>query len=181
MIVTYEIAHQRADYVIIQLNLSHWAPYSIHCHGNDNAPCTTRRFAEIYGRHPNNAWKGIDMIKGVKFATVPVADQDRALEFYTKKLGFRIITDAPFSDEQRWIELGIPNAQTSIVLFTMDEHKDRVGTSAGFTFWTDDVQGTYEDLKAKGVELLGEPQTMDWGTFVVFKDSEGNSFVLGTK
>ena len=121
------------------------------------------------------------MIKGMKFASVPVADQDRALEFYTKKLGFRIITDAPFSDDQRWIELGIPNAQTSVVLFTPDEHKDRIGESQNITFWTDDVKGTYADLKAKGVEFQGEPMTMDWGTFVIFKDSEGNSFVLGTK
>jgi catechol 2,3-dioxygenase-like lactoylglutathione lyase family enzyme len=43
------------------------------------------------------------MIKGITFASVPVVNQDRALEFYTKKLGLRIITDAPFSDDQRWI------------------------------------------------------------------------------
>ena len=58
------------------------------------------------------------MIKGVKFASIPVADQDRALEFYTTKLGFRIMTDAPFSDDQRWIELGIAGTDTKIVLFT---------------------------------------------------------------
>ena len=34
------------------------------------------------------------MIKGIKFASIPVTDQDRALEFYTKKLGFRVLTDA---------------------------------------------------------------------------------------
>ena len=50
------------------------------------------------------------MIKGIKFATVPVTDQDRALEFYTKKLGFRVLTDAPFDGNQRWIELSIPRA-----------------------------------------------------------------------
>ena len=33
------------------------------------------------------------MIKGIKFASIPVKDQDRALEFYTERLGFRIITD----------------------------------------------------------------------------------------
>jgi predicted enzyme related to lactoylglutathione lyase len=121
------------------------------------------------------------MIKGIKFGSIPVADQDRALEFYTQKLGFRIVTDQPFNDTQRWIELSIPGADTNVVLFTPDEHKDRVGTFAAISFWADDVKRTYQELKAKGVEFLGEPQGADWGTFVMFKDSEGNQFVLSSK
>ena len=61
------------------------------------------------------------MIKGVKFASIPVTDQDRALAFYTEKLGLRLLTDQPFSDEQRWIELGIPGADTRIVLFNFGQ------------------------------------------------------------
>ena len=57
------------------------------------------------------------MIRGVKFVSVPVADQDRALAFYTDVLGFRLLTDQPFSEKQRWLELGIPGADTRIVLF----------------------------------------------------------------
>jgi catechol 2,3-dioxygenase-like lactoylglutathione lyase family enzyme len=121
------------------------------------------------------------MIKGIKFASIPVADQDRALEFYTQKLGFRILTDAPFNDDQRWIELGIPNADTKVVLFTPDEHKDRIGTAQHVTFWTDNVRKTYEELKARGVEFQSEPVEQDWGSFALFKDSEGNQFVLGSK
>ena len=60
------------------------------------------------------------MIRGVKFVSIPVADQNRALAFYTEKLGFRITTDQPFSDTQRWMELGIPGAETRIVLFRFD-------------------------------------------------------------
>ena len=58
------------------------------------------------------------MIPAIKFASIPVRDQDRALEFYTKKLGFRVITDSPFNGTQRWIELGLPRADTKLVLFT---------------------------------------------------------------
>ncbi|HUP88701.1 MAG TPA: VOC family protein [Longimicrobiales bacterium] len=121
------------------------------------------------------------MIKGIKFASIPVADQDRALAFYTEKLGFRILTDSPFNDDQRWIELGIPNAETKVVLFTPDAHKDRVGTFGHITFWTDNVQKTYDELKAKGVEFEGEPATAEWGSHAIFKDSEGNPFVLSSK
>jgi len=48
------------------------------------------------------------MIRGIKFASIPVTDQDRALAFYTEKLGFRVATDQPFSDEQRWIGWASP-------------------------------------------------------------------------
>ena len=47
------------------------------------------------------------MIKAVKFVSIPVKDQNQALDFYTKKLGFTIMTDQPFDGKQRWIELGI--------------------------------------------------------------------------
>ena len=53
------------------------------------------------------------MIKAIKFASIPVRDQDKALEFYTTKLGFKVITDSPFDGTQRWIELGLPRAETN--------------------------------------------------------------------
>src|SRR6516162_1884459 len=121
------------------------------------------------------------MIKGIKFASVPVTDQDRALLFYTEKLGFRILTDQPFNDKQRWIELKIPGAETGVVLFTPDGHEDRVGTFFNGSFACDDVRKAHADLKAKGVEFTGEPKEEPWGTYAIFKDSEGNSFVLGSK
>src|SRR6187200_131938 len=43
------------------------------------------------------------MIKQIKFVSIPVRDQNRALDFYTDKLGFTIITDQPFDEKQRWI------------------------------------------------------------------------------
>ena len=67
------------------------------------------------------------MIKQIKFVSIPVRDQNRALDFYTDKLGFTIITDQPFDEKQRWIELRIPKAETRVVLFTPDgeEKPDR--------------------------------------------------------
>jgi catechol 2,3-dioxygenase-like lactoylglutathione lyase family enzyme len=121
------------------------------------------------------------MIRGIKFVSIPVADQDRALAFYTEKLGFRVVTDAPFSDEQRWIELSIGGTEAKVVLFTPDEHRDRVGTASHVTFWSANVEKTYQELKAKGVEFVTEAQGADWGSFAVFKDSEGNQFVLSSK
>jgi len=121
------------------------------------------------------------MIKGIKFVGVPVRNQDRALEFYTKKLGFSITTDQPFNDTQRWIELKVPGADTGVVLFTPEGHEDRIGTFQSISFWTNNVQGTYDELVSRGVEFAAPPKTADWGTMSIFRDSDGNKFVLGTK
>jgi len=120
------------------------------------------------------------MITQIKFASIPVRDQNRALDFYTEKLGFTIITDQPFDGKQRWIELRIPQAETRVVLFTPDGHESRVGSFSGISFATRDVEATYEQLKARGVTFEGPPQKQPWGTFAMFTDSEGNQFVLST-
>jgi len=121
------------------------------------------------------------MIKGIKFASVPVTDQDRALAFYTEQLGFAVATDQPFNDKQRWIELRIPGAETRLVLFTPDGWEDRIGTFTSISFTTDDIEATYQELSARGVELSGPPKATEWGSFVILKDPDGNSFVLSSK
>jgi catechol 2,3-dioxygenase-like lactoylglutathione lyase family enzyme len=120
------------------------------------------------------------MIKGIKFVTIPVRDQDRALEFYTKKLGMRVLTDSPFDDTQRWIELSIPRADTRVVLFTAPPFDQMMGGYMNITFVTDDMEATAAELKARGVEFLQDPQKADWGTSAVFKDQDGNIFALST-
>jgi predicted enzyme related to lactoylglutathione lyase len=121
------------------------------------------------------------MIKRLKFAAIPVTDQDRALQFYTEKLGFTIFSDQPFSDEQRWIELGMEGADTRVVLFTADGYKSMIGGFSNLTFASDDVEKTYEDLSARGVEFLGPPEKQAWGTFALFKDPDGTTFCLSSK
>jgi len=118
------------------------------------------------------------MIKQIKFVSIPVVNQDRALDFYTEKLGFTI-TGQPFDEKQRWIELRVPKAETRVVLFTTDEDKGRVGSFMNMSYTCDDLQKTYEDLKKRGVEFENPPKKEHWGNFAIFKDSEGNRFVLG--
>lgn len=121
------------------------------------------------------------MIKRIKFIGIPVANQDRALQFYTEKLGFRILTDQQFSEKQRWIELSIPGAETGITLFTPDGHEDRVGTFVNTSWEVDDIDKTYAELQSKGVEFAGPPQKQHWGSFLMMKDSEGNQIVLASR
>jgi len=120
------------------------------------------------------------MIRGVKFVSIPVNDHDRALAFYTEVLGFRLVTDQPFNDKQRWLELGIPGADTRVVLFRFGE-KLQPGGKLNITLWADDVEATARELKVRGVEFIMEPKRMPYGTTSIFKDIDGNHLVLSSK
>src|SRR5437763_798141 len=89
---------------------------------------------------------GGHMIKKLKFAGIPTADQDRALAFWTEKMGFKVATDQPMGDGKRWIELSIPGAETGIVLFTPEGHEERIGSFFNGSFACDDVEYTYRQL-----------------------------------
>ena len=97
------------------------------------------------------------MIKQIKFVSIPVADQNRALDFYTDKLGFTIITDQPFDEKQRWIELRVPKAETRVVLFTPNGDEKRIDSFMNMSYACDDIDKTYAELKKRGVEFEGPP------------------------
>lgn len=118
------------------------------------------------------------MITQVKFVSIPTRDQNRALRFYTEKLGFEVATDQVFDMTQRWIELRIANSATRVVLFTPKDHESRIGTFFNGSFACDDVEATHRQLSARGVEFNGPPEKQPWGTFAIFKDPDGNQFVL---
>jgi catechol 2,3-dioxygenase-like lactoylglutathione lyase family enzyme len=119
------------------------------------------------------------MITHVKFVSIPTGNQDRALAFYVEKMGFKLLTDQPFDDQQRWIELRVGNSETRFVLFTP------TGSQPGGNFngalACDDVERTYEELRGRGVEFDGPPQKQPWGTFAVVKDPDGNQLVLSSR
>ena len=120
------------------------------------------------------------MITGLSIVTVWVLDRDSAKKFYTEQLGFEVSTDQPFNDKQRWIELRIANAATRVVLFTPEGHESRIGTFFNGSFTCDDVPATYRQLRARGVEFVSGPEKQPWGEFAVFKDPDGNQFVLSS-
>lgn len=118
------------------------------------------------------------MLLHVKFVSVPCLDQDRALAFYTEQLGFRVVSDQPFDEHQRWIELRIGDAQTRFVLFTPPGAKP--GFFAG-ALACDNVEATHRQLSQRGVHFSKAPQKAEWGEFAIFEDSEGNQFVLSSR
>jgi catechol 2,3-dioxygenase-like lactoylglutathione lyase family enzyme len=110
-----------------------------------------------------------------------VRDQDAALKSFTEKLGFKLTTDQPMSEKQRWIELMIPGADSGLALFTPEGHESRIGEFQSLSFWCDDVFATAKVMKSKGVQFEVEPKKEPWGTTAIFKDADEDKFVLSSR
>lgn len=121
------------------------------------------------------------MVRGIKFVGIPVSNQDISLKFYTEALGLKVVTDQPFTDKQRWIELLITGAETGVALYTPDGHERRIGEFQSIAFWCDDVFVTAKMLKSKGVTFAQEPKNEPWGSIAIFKDPDGSQFALSSK
>ena len=123
-----------------------------------------------------------------------VHDQDEALAFYTDKLGWEVRADVtvPELGNFRWLTVG-PPAQQDIAVTLMaipgppimdaasaKQLRDLLGKGFAGTLFltTDDVHASYEELKARGVEFLEEPEERPYGIDSGFRDPSGNQFRL---
>src|SRR5204863_8017044 len=88
-------------------------------------------------------WLASRMISHVKFVSIPTRDQDRAVKFWTERAGFRVFTDQPFNEKQRWIELRIGSSETRVVLFNFGEQGAQPGTPFNGALACDNVEQTY--------------------------------------
>lgn len=108
----------------------------------------------------------------LELVPVPVTDVDRAIDFYTNKVGFILDHDHHVSESLRFVQLTPEGSACSIVIGEgITEMKP--GSQQGLQVVVDDAQAAYEELKRKGVEV-SEVQAMPWGIFTFFNDSDGN-------
>ena len=112
--------------------------------------------------------------------TLWVEDLDRAIDFYTAKLGWRKMMDEPMGDGTRWVTISPKDgAQTEFALGTRERDEDafKIGNS-GVVLNCEDVHQTCKQLASAGVEITMQPEDMPWGGWAMFKDSEGNTHGL---
>ncbi|MEO6819238.1 MAG: VOC family protein [Ginsengibacter sp.] len=135
------------------------------------------------------------MIRKLTFSTVYVLNQERAYDFYVNKLGFKVHTDAPLGNNNRWLTVTPPDQpeiEISLLLvaegqmFTKESVKTvteliQKGTFGFGGFECNDIYATYEELKSKGVEFAQPPKEELYGVAAVFKDDSGNWFSLSQK
>ena len=130
------------------------------------------------------------MLKTLTHVQVWVHDQDEALAFYTEKLGMELREDVtvPELGNFRWLSVGVPGQDVAITLMAIpgppvfdEDTRTKIsdlmatGASGGLFFNTDDIHGTYETLKSRGVEFQQEPTEQPYGVDAGFRDPSGNS------
>ena len=128
------------------------------------------------------------MIEQIEGIMVMVSDQQKALEFYTKRLGFEAKLDTEDSG-YRWIVVGPKDSKTVLSLVNPSKMKDesqeniehtkkQIGTPTGIWFYSKDIETAHEELKSKGVEIT-KPEKQNWGgVMCTVYDQDKNSFGL---
>ena len=126
------------------------------------------------------------MMQSIVHVALVVRDYDEAIEFYTKKLNFRLVEDI-YQPEQdkRWVVVAPPGSDgTSLLLAraSTPEQEPFVGNQTGgrvFLFLnTDDFWRDYTKLISLGITFVREPKSESYGTVAVFKDLYGNLWDL---
>lgn len=111
---------------------------------------------------------------------IPVADQDRALQFYTEALGLEKRADAPFGDGNRWIEVAPAGADTPIAICPPGPDATVGGKDTGISLQTDDIEASHAELKDRGVDVDAEVSRFGDAVPPLFwlRDPEGNTLMM---
>lgn len=124
------------------------------------------------------------MITRLHSASIVVADQDAALDFYVNKLGWEKRIDQPMG-ESRFITVAPVGSPAELaltdprVMAQAGETGIRPGMNLGISFVCRDVRATCEEMMAKGVTFSMPPTDMPWGALGAhFEDPDGNTFFL---
>lgn len=116
---------------------------------------------------------------------VPVHDADAALGFYRDALGLEVRNDVA-SGGLRWVTVGAPGQDLDVVLFPPHGGLSQTegdallglvtkGSLQVAIFKADDLDATFEKVRASGAEVLQEPVSQPWGSRdCAFRDPSGN-------
>ena len=111
---------------------------------------------------------------------VTVADTDRAIDFYTGKLGFEKVVDEPMGDAGRWVEVLLPGTETAIALSPPPPGQQAGGGQTGICIDSTDVDADHASLKAAGVDVDDEVSRFGAPVPPMFwlRDPDKNSLVV---
>jgi len=121
------------------------------------------------------------MVQRLIHITLLVDDYDKAIDFYTQKLNFKLVEDTVLSETKRWVLISPSGSEGCCLLLAKasnEEQQIRIGNQTGgrvFLFLqTDDFTRDFENLKSKGVSIVRDPRIENYGTVAVFADLYGN-------
>jgi predicted enzyme related to lactoylglutathione lyase len=111
---------------------------------------------------------------------IPVADQDRAVQFYTEALGLEKRVDVPMGDAGRWIEVAPSGADTPIAICPPGPNVTAGAKDTGISLQTDDIDAYHAELKERGVDVDAEISRFGDAVPPLFwlRDPEGNTLMV---
>jgi predicted enzyme related to lactoylglutathione lyase len=124
---------------------------------------------------------GTTMLEKVVYVSLFVNDQERALDFYTKVLGFEKRADNPTPDGPRFLAVGLEGQDFQLVLWpgTPGQAQPALGrVPATYTLEARDCRKAFETLKALGVKFETDVLEYPWGYIALFLDPDGNRLQL---
>jgi catechol 2,3-dioxygenase-like lactoylglutathione lyase family enzyme len=112
----------------------------------------------------------------LELVAIPVSDVDRSKAFYTEQVGFVADHDHTVGDAIRFVQLTPPGSACSIAMGVgiLDTEP---GSVQGMQLVVDDIHAARAELVERGVDA-GEVQEFDWGSFVFFRDPDGNGWAV---
>lgn len=114
------------------------------------------------------------MISKITNIAVVVSDAREAADWYREKLGFQVGGEA----EGHWVVVYPSGGGEGVHLHLCADIYPLEPGNTGIGLHTDDLQGTFEALRDRGVEFTVEPTKEEWGTYAMFQDPDGNEFWL---
>ncbi|MFB9681418.1 VOC family protein [Streptosporangium vulgare] len=124
----------------------------------------------------------------IELVAVVVEDYDRAIEFFTRALGFELVEDSPSLTNdgrpKRWVVVRPPGGETGILLARADGERqaavvgEQFAGRVGFFLRVDDFDAAHARMVAAGVEFVTAPRTEPYGRIAVFLDIAGNRWDL---
>lgn len=112
----------------------------------------------------------------IELIPIPVTDVDRAKTFYVEKVGFNADHDFQVNENLRFVQLTPPGSACSIVI-GVGITAMKPGSVNAYQMVVADARKIREELIGRGVEM-SEIDEQPWGTFVSFKDPDGNVWSL---
>jgi catechol 2,3-dioxygenase-like lactoylglutathione lyase family enzyme len=124
------------------------------------------------------------MSRTIGAVTLVVDDYDRAIDFYTRAMGFALTEDTNLGGGKRWVTVTPEGGGTSLLLARAADDTQRAaignqtGGRVGFFLHTSDFAADHARMTAEGVEFLEAPRTEPYGIVAVFRDPFGNKWDL---
>ena len=112
----------------------------------------------------------------IEVVAMPVTDVDRAIAFYTEKVGYTLDFDHRVSDEVRFVQITPPGSACSIVMGKGITDM-APGSQRGLQVVISDADVALAELSSRGVEVSAI-ESMPWGRFIFFADPDGNTWSL---